>query len=466
MTNPYLSGVLRQPRQLLFPILFFSCAAPETSPVQPEELIDHVAARAADASLARSAAELAAIPPLELNLPDVDVELDPTSSQFWRVCAYAWNPAVRQARQEVLMALARQQSAGAPDPVGVRVVDHEFGGDSALVESVATFDLLGILGVGESAAEQAQADVRVLRARCRLEQELWSARFVVERARVRLAAVRARQELLRVLGTELREDMERFRILQLNRRLSDAEWGLISAREDLLLQKLSLLASEEAALRHELAVAAGLPIDHPALDRPAIDALTDLGPTVELPSSARLLETHPRLRYLRLDVAEAEAQLRTIAASAIPGIRMGPHLSWPGSGTQLGGALQLTLPLPSQWRGEIEAALIERTARIQQLEDELLSHGSLARTAQLRCEEARVRQEEHAVAVQNAASESWRATRLRFRVGQATSRDWLRALDAQMLAVVLGVNSTATEHIATLDVLELAGPAVDTGDQS
>jgi len=165
-----------------------ACASPPEATFTIDDAEDRVLARAPEPELVARALDLADLDALTLTPPTAAELADPSSDGYWHGAAYAFAPPVREARARALAALAREGSAGAPGPVGVRVVDHEVGGDDVLFEMVATFDLIGLLGLGPSAAAKELARADSLRALADLEVALWDARFAVDRARVDEAA--------------------------------------------------------------------------------------------------------------------------------------------------------------------------------------------------------------------------------------------------------------------------------------
>lgn len=446
---------------LTLPLALVACAAPESARLSASSARDAVLAREPSVALAVEALELADLDRLALAPPDAVHVVDPARDDFWRAAAWAWSPAVRAARARVLATAARRGSAGAPGPADLRVVDHEFGGDDALVEAVATFDLIGLLGVGPSAAARELASTEELLARAALEAELWSAPFRVERARVRVTAARAREAALTALHDDAARDFDRLAVLERRGRISAARFAVADARLHAVEHRASRERDRLTAARLELARSSGLPPEHPALAGHDRDWLAARSAAAgERPRDAGVSDGHPRLRAARLAVAREEARLRAVARSAWPGLRLGPHLSFPDSGTNVGGAVALTLPFPSQWEGELAAAEVERDRAIE-AHGEVL-HEQLARAdeAWTRLAEGLERRAEHAAPLDAATAAGWRAVRARFRVNESDAEEWGRALADRAQALVVLIDEDEAIALARLDLAEAAGPDV------
>ncbi|MEM9382012.1 MAG: hypothetical protein AAGB93_18800, partial [Planctomycetota bacterium] len=318
-------------RASLLGILTFvaSCASPSVEPLDLEasELAWTGRGDVDALETALAGADVAATAIVD---PDPEARRDPASDAFWQAAALAWNPRVRATRNEVLALRQDLRSAGAPGPVWVRAVDHQFGGEDSLFETIATFDLIGLLGLGPAEAARELADARVIQALAQHEEALWSARLEVERARVQLSAARARQERIDELTAEARVDDVRIAILARNGREAPSDVDAARARIDVLERLLSVHGDAVAAASRRLQAAAGLPAGHTAIDLVDGEHVAAFGtrraPALE-GEDARAL-THPTMRRARLDFALTEANVRQIAAEAWPGIRLGPHVAF------------------------------------------------------------------------------------------------------------------------------------------
>ena len=416
--------------------------------------------RTPSAQLAAEALALADLQVLQLTCPGVEDLASPRSDAYWHTCAWAYAAPVRAARRDALAALAQRSAAGAPQPANLTAVDHEFGGADTLVEAVATFDLVGLLGLGPSGAARALASVEALAAVARLERELWAARFTVDRARVRYTAAWGRHRRLLELADEARRDRRRLEILHDRGRLSEAAWTRSTAAQLAVAAEASRAADDLTLALADLVTASGLPPRHPSL---RFDSLLELRESLALslppfPGGTSALETHPELRAARVAVAVSEARLRTIAAAAWPGLQIGPHLGFPGDGVNLGGVLQLTLPFPSQWRGALEAAEHERARSLEELEEVVLARLNRLHTAHAQHTEALRRYGEQSTAVAGAAEMDWRTTGLRLRVRLADTDEWSQKLERHARSMLQPVDDCEAAALAALDYLEAQGP--------
>src|SRR6185295_1247013 len=133
----------------------------------------------------------------------------------------------------------------------------------------------------------------------------------------------------------------------------------------------------------------GMPFDHPALAAVDGQALTQERFTPLEITARELLERDPRLRERSLEYAQAELQVRRVAADAWPTLRVGPQLTFVPSDVLLGGVLDLSLPWPGRVEKEIRVASARREAARERVEDAL--NQSIARVASLRVIEAEAR---------------------------------------------------------------------------
>ncbi len=413
-----------------------------------------------DARTLEHALELADVGTTSLPMPDASERQDPRHDAYWDACALAWNPDVRVARNELLALREERRSAGAPLPTTVRVVDHEFGGDADLVESLVAFDLIGLLGLGPSGAAAELADVRVVRALAQYEEQLWTSRLDIERARVRLAAAQARVAGIDALHAEAERELVRIGILERNGRESAADAEAARGRIDALARQHSERSEAVALAERDLARLAGLPPQHEVL---ALSQNDWLGRYLQrnVPSiadGARRVDTHPRLRRARIDFALAEAQIRDVAASAWPGIQLGPHLSF-NSTTNIGGMLGLSLPWPSSWKGRLAAAEARREGAREAFEDTWLDLELSDQLALRRLELARDRSHGATRAVDEATRHAWESARARYRLQRLPLMEWSDALTGRASAVLQPIDDLESIALAWIDVLDARGPA-------
>lgn len=394
--------------------------------------------------------------------PDPLLRTDPANDAFWEACALAWNPTVRATRGEVLALREDLRSAGAAGPIGLRGVDHEFGGDDPLLETVATFDLIGLLGLGPSEAARELASARVVQALALHEEALWAARIEVERARVRLSSVRARLERLQGLEAEVREDEVRISILARRGREAPAIVDAARARLAFLARQRSVQSAALADAQRRLEAAAGLPQGHGAtgsVSAKHVERFVD-EPLVAAVRGEILAGTHPVLRRSRFDFSVTEAGVRAVAAEAWPGIRLGPHIALEPS-RNLGGILQLSLPWPSAWRGRLAAAERRREVARQAFEDAWLDLDQRAAAAVRAHALALERVLGSSLAVDEATRGLWSAARARYRSAEAPLMNWIDALEIRTNALFLIVDDAEALALASLDVLEARGPGAE-----
>lgn len=430
-----------------------ACASPREATTHIQDAEAAVSARVPEFALVERALELADLDALGLAAPTAAELADSTTDGYWHGAAYAFAPPVREARARALAALAREGAAGAPGPVQVRAVDHEFGGDDVLIESVASFDLIGLLGLGPSAAARQVARGESLAALSALELALWTARFEVDLQRVDLAASYRRAERSRALLEEAREDLPRVEILEGHGRLgtaaADAARGQVEAVRVALGRDLHAIPIGRA----RVAVAVGLPLEQ--VDDPGPMALERA-----LDDEPLLCLDHPALRSRRVELALTEARLRAVAARAWPGIQAGPHLGFPGGDLdplRVGGLFALSLPFPSSYEGPLEAAAVERDRSVERYEETWLELGTRLEAARKRYAISRARLEA-ARAVDTASEGAWSAARAAFRVGKVGVAEWNDALERRRDAVNLAVEAARDAARAALEAQRAAGP--------
>ena len=405
----------------------------------------------------RAALELVELERIALAPPTSEQLADPGSAGFWHGAAYAFSPAVREARARLLAQLGEARSAGASGPIQASLTDHEFGGGDARLESVISFDLIGWLGLGPSGAQRELAREESLLALAQLESALWSARFEVDRARLDFGAARERVLAIAALSRELSSDLARVDILARRGRLSAAQESRARASRERLEDARAEAEQVLARARGELARASGLPAEHAAFERVPRELRFD-ALEAELPESC---ENHPRLRAARLAAGVAEARLRAAAAEAWPGLRLGPHLGFPagdGSEINIGGALQLSWPVPGAYRGRIAARAAERDRSLERYQEEWLELGNALLEARTSLQLALERRDRRAPALLAAAGAGWSAVRARFRVGRATVGEWSEAVERELSALTREIEARRATGVAWLELAQGAGP--------
>ncbi|MDC3307357.1 hypothetical protein OAV47_00830 [bacterium] len=452
MTRPTIVGPLAALSAL-------ACATPD--PV----FLDEGSARAA------LGARADASPPLELSLatdlpgsllasPGPEACARPDQSGYWYLRAAAWAPKVRAARRELAAARGEQQSAGAPAPVGIQVIDQDFSGDSDLVNALAAFDLIGLLGLGPSGADEAVAEAQVEAARAALEDAAWRAWLDAERALVQWQAAAIRTDRLAQIGQQADRDLQRVQILTREGRIGRTHSEAAEGAAAELTRRLSLAADEASRARAGLAAVVGLdPQRDLAGAAPVIPAPEALGPAepgtwFDLDEH---LESHPSLRVAQRTFELRESQVRQAAADAWPGVALGPRLGFLDP-TQIGGVLRITVPFPSSWEGRLAAAIERRDAALAAYEDQL----HLLQTAEIdaltRVRQADSRVEGASADVVKSLLGDWEAARAAFRVQRTPLEQWTGALRRLSMRATWDIDDWERSDLAALDLVASRGP--------
>lgn len=432
-----------------------ACASPRAAHMTRLDAVQFLESRVPEMGAVNAALQL--VHPDELGFePPTEAELrDSETDGFWYGAAYAFAPAVRDARAAALAALALEGSAGAPGPMEIRLVDHKFGGDEKNLESVANFDLVGLLGLGPSGAAKKLARAESLLALADLAAALWQVRLDVDLARLELEVARRRVALHLNLRAEVQADIERVSILERRRRIGSS--AVAMAFGQARASDAALNAAEEDVVRSlaSLARATGLSprIAEQAPSSMLIEAVT--------PVLGGLDPQHPQLRSARLSLAHAEAKLRAVSARAWPGIRGGPHLGFPTGGLDplnLGGILSLSLPFPSSYEGPLEAAAIVRDRSLESYAEAVLAlridleeANALMMVAESRAQAA--------ADVSRAAAAAWSAARAGFHNGRTDIGTWAGALESRRKSLNLALEASAARARAALVGRNVRGPA-------
>jgi hypothetical protein len=166
----------------------------------------------------------------------------------------------------------------------------------------------------------------------------------------------------------------------------------------------------------------------------------------------------PGLRLLRFRYAVAEARVRSAAAATWPTLGVGPKGVLVPDDFLGGGVLDLSVPLPAATRPAICAAIIERTAAREALEDELLR--TLARNRSLNAQmiELRDRVQPRTWDRREAADRMWRAAHAQFLSNETALNGWILALEMRLEAAMSAVESGESEHLLTADIVEAVEP--------
>lgn len=445
---------------LLFALAGSGCASP--APLDPPELARAVAARATDPATLSRALDLAGLLPLDLEMPRPSDD-DPDGASFWHARAWAWAREPATARHRYLALLEARDAAGQPGPLRLGAEALDLAGAGWQADVRQTFDLLGVLGLGRSAAAWRLADARARRALGEVEQALWRARFAVDRARVRVAAARARRATLGPLLAEVGTGNRRIAILAQRGWIPEGPVHTARAMTERLRRRLTIESAVLADALAQLSAAAGVPPGTAALAQvsPAtLDRFAPAAPLVPAPSATELLTTHPDLRVRLLEYAVAEARVRRAAAEAWPEIGLGPRLRIEPD-VLLGGVLGISLPWPGTVASRVRQALAQRDAERVRAEDALVrAQAAVART-RARLLAARRTLEEHGPAIESGTRSAWRAARARFGVDAGTLPAWNDSLERRIDGAVAAIDAREQAILALIDYLEAVGPNRD-----
>ncbi|MEM8710789.1 MAG: hypothetical protein AAGG01_07540 [Planctomycetota bacterium] len=409
------------------------------------------------------------IGPSALSIPSPEERSLPSQSGFWMVRALAWAPQVRAARRAVSALQGEARSAGAPAPVFVQAVDHQLGGEDELVEAIGVLDLVGLLGLGPSAAQGRLATARVEEGLVALEVEAFRACLSVERARVRAVASRARRDRFGDLLKVARQDLERVRILRERGRLSDSDAELALAEVARIERAASLAEVALWGAQRDLALASGTPVETGAREILEVGAsgLAEIEPLAPVADSSPS-DAHPRLRASAAAFRVAEKSVREAASRAWPGLGLGPHLGFL-DGARVGAVLRLALPFPSSWKGRLEAAVQRRDRAVEAYDETLLELQQSALEARGRLAELERRRDPVSGATWRAAAPAeshWKASRALFRTGRGPLSAWTKALNHLTETVTWEVDDAEAIALAELDLVEAVGfraPAKEVG---
>jgi outer membrane protein TolC len=460
------SGFHRQALALLGALaVCASCATPRRAPLCDADVAASVAGRAATVADLETALALADLTTLAVPRPTA-ATMDPASQDFWWTCAYLYEPGVRQARRRLEARRALAKGAGTVQSIDV-TVEHVANSSDRETEAMGTIDLLALFGLGPAAAAKELARAEVCEALADLEAAVWAARFRVMRARIRLAAALERERAATALAKDASEDDARIKTLDEGGRGVPAELAWARTGIERIREAGARARLDAARALEDLAVASGLPPDHPALQGELALGLEDVHRSsgTWLPASStdahHLLVTSPGLRLLRFRYAVAEARVRGAAAATWPMIGIGPKGVFLPDDFLGGGILDLSIPLPAATRAALCAAIVERTAAREALEDELVRvlarNHSLNRQMITLQEDVRPRSFDR----RDAADRMWRAAREQFRANEAALNGWILALEMRLEAAMSAIETGEMRQMLAADIAE-AVEAVET----
>lgn len=438
------------------------CAVP-TAPLAPEDLVRAVKERESSLAEAVQAIELTGLKPLFTAASSASND-DPEDSPFWQSSAWAYARGPVTARRRFLAAKASRGSAGQPKNVSLRAESVDFDDMDKDAQLRLTFDILGLLGLGKSAAAQSLALAQERRAYGELERAVWAARFAVDRARVRVSASFTRLELLASLLEEVHSDVKRVDLL--------AELGWIPTDEvavaKAMAKRLERLRTKEQAQYAqwlaELAETSGLAPQAKALTRVTGETLRRFAPLLTpspIPTTLKLLEQHPTLRERRLDYALAEARLQSAAAEAWPDIRLGPRLRIMPGTELLGGILDLSIPWPGSVSGHVAAAEQERELARELLEDAIVRVLARAKSSLTEFRKAKETLASHGPQIETWTRSAWIAARARFSIDAKNLPLWSDRLERRIVGVVAALDAREQAILALLRYQEVIGPLLE-----
>lgn len=455
---------------LLAALSALACANPER--VILDEANAHAALEArADLQPTLERSIAAQLPGSHLTSPAPEACARPDQPGYWYLRAAAWAPGVRASRRELAAAQGEERSAGAPGPVALQVIDQDFSGDSDLVDALAAFDLIGLLGIGPSGAEKGVAGARVEAARASLENAVWLAWLEAERALVQWRAAAHRMDRLWELDAKANRDLERVSILFSTGRLGESHSEAADGAAAELVRRLSLAVDQASIARARLAAVVGVDPDRDlAGEAPATPAPAALGPAspgVWFDQSEHL-RSHPTLRMAQRMFDLRESQVREAASRAWPGVSLGPRLGFIDP-TQVGGVLRITVPFPSSWEGRLAAAIERRDAAVENYEDQLHLLMTAEADALVRVSAADARASGSSDEVVRSLIEEWEAARAGFRVQRTPVGQWTGALRRLSMRATWDIDDLERRDLATLDLVAARGPMATTlftgGDQ-
>jgi hypothetical protein len=437
-----------------------ACSAPRTASLTDAEVATAVAGRAADPADVARALELADVGPLAVPVPAAPAGITADESAFWRACAFAWNPDVRQSRRRVLAARARTRSAGASEPIALEVEAQDIGGPERETRLALTFDLLGILGAGRARAARELADAETRAALAELETAVWRAGFDADRGRVRLSAARAAEMTLELLLEEALLDTPRVELLADRGWIAPADVHTSRLIVHMLEHRISEARARTAAAAAELARVAGVPSEHSALGAVTAAAVESYRPDAvdwTEPDALALLSDVPELRASRLACALAEARLRRVAAERWPDLRLGPAAMFVPGDVMPGAMAEVARAFPGSLDGETGAALEECHAAADALEDALLATQARVRAARVALLEAIEQLEIHAESTNLTAARAWVAARARFAADPAALAEWTMALERRTNALAALLDARERFALARIDFDQVRG---------
>ncbi len=348
------------------------CALPPSEPLDTGVLLANLERRDDDPRVALTALDRLGWVPV---FARPDTRPAPRGSiEWWRERSVAFHPDVRLARRdlEATMALARGASAPEPIELNLEVANLQAGTENDLM---ATFDLLGLLGLGRSAKAALLAKAEVRAKHAILEEVTWRAIRAVARTLGETEAATERELGLARLLEELRPLMSRARAAASRGWLSKGAMARAEALINEIEGERAMASVDLARRRATLATEAGLPPGETDVFPIARTALTRTDQTAvvpDIPSTIELLGRMPLLRRLSLEYAVADANVAAVAAENFPNLAIGPRLIIDPMSTLGGLVAESSLPWPTSVDSQVDAAIARRAQAREALEDAVL----------------------------------------------------------------------------------------------
>ena len=442
----------------LAPASFLGCTV-TPKPLTPVAVASEVEDRATTIGETLQALDSSGFAPLFSEPPETDA-MHADAGTTWHAFAWAYSRETVTARRRLLAARARVNSTGLPGPIGLGAETLEFDDVERQTQARMTFDLLGLVGLGRSAAAEHLATAEERYAYGELEQAVWSSRFAVDRARVRVAAAAVRVAVLEDLVGEVDADTKRFDLLDDRGWLPPDQVAAARAMADRLRRRAASARAEAAESLDALAKAAGLPLRSEILADITANTLEGFAPLAAVepvPEAAELLRRQPELRVKRLEYAVAEARLRRVAAEAWPDLRIGPRLRLDANSSLVGGVLDLSLPWPGSVTGLVDAAQQERELARELLEDSLVSVLATATSRRVAFTQAQEILRRYGPTIETGTASAWRAARARFAVDPGALMTWTDRLERRIQGCVAALDAQEQAILAELNYRDVIG---------
>lgn len=442
-------------------LLVSSCVATTTRSVSDADLALTPQARTTleDVEHALALADLGA---LSVPIPPNPAELRADQAEFWHAAAYAWNPELRQLRRRVRALRAAVGSAGEPGAIMTQGMVVDASDPAAEIEFQAMFDLWGLFGVGPASTAKQLARAQVRSALAELEARVWSLRFDVDRARVRLAAAKALESAMSALYGECSELETRITVLArrgwIGRGMAEGAFGALHTVE----HRQEMAHAEAARMREELAGLCGIDAAHPAFDA-AQGGVIDRFRADEIewsePTTLELIDRLPKLRAAKLRLALAEAELQRVARERWPSLNVGPRVVLMDGDSVLGPMFGINVPFPGALEGTILAAREDRDAALEALEDEVVAARSRAERTRRVFESMELLALEHAPEMDMSMARMLLATQHEFLANPERLERWTFAIGERVASLTSLINARADLVLAWFDAQEARGVA-------